>query len=138
MPSHVGNQVTLHGPDASKSGRLDASIEKGLRQKAEALAMEMGEPDLNSLTSEEIARLFRELRVHGIELELQNEALRRTQEELARSQVRYHELIEQTPIGQLSLNAEGQILEANLTLATLLGMDQDALIGRGLPPIYCP
>ena len=71
---------------------------------------------------------FHELRVHQIELEMQNEELRRSQSELATSRARYFDLYELAPVGYLSFSQQGIILEANLTFATLLGVERRALI----------
>lgn len=59
-----------------------ANPEQTLRRQAEELARDKASlppEDLDALSSEEIRPMFHELRVHQIELEIQNEELRRTQ-----------------------------------------------------------
>jgi PAS domain S-box-containing protein len=75
------------------------------------------------------ADLARELRLHQIELETQNEELRRAQRELAAARDRYKHLFEVAPVGYLSLDEDGHIAELNLPGARLLGGSRDALIG---------
>jgi len=69
-----------------------------------------------------------ELRVHQIELEMQNEDLRRAQEELEISRERYFELYDLAPVAYCTLSGKGLILEANLATATMLGVSQKALV----------
>lgn len=72
-------------------------------------------------------RLVHELQVHQIELELQNDELRRTQLELEAARARYSELYELAPVGFLTLNDRGRILQGNIRVARLLGVDRGAL-----------
>ncbi len=71
-----------------------------------------------------------ELRVHQIELEMQNEDLRRAQEELEISRERYFELYDLAPVAYCTLSGKGLILEANLAAATMLGVSRKALVNR--------
>ena len=100
-----------------------------LRERAEATA-HPSPTDLARLSPKETRRLVHDLRVHQIELEMQNEELRRSQAELAESRDRFHHLYDFAPVGYLTLDPEGCVREANLTLATLLGLARGKLLGR--------
>jgi len=75
-----------------------------------------------------VAAMNEDLRTHQIELEMQNEELRRTQEELDASRTRYFDLYDLAPIGYVTISETGLILEANITAANLLGISRDALV----------
>ncbi|MFA6015797.1 MAG: PAS domain-containing protein [Gallionellaceae bacterium] len=75
-------------------------------------------------------KLLQELRVHQIELEMQNEALRETQIELEMSRDRYFELYNLAPVGYVTLNEKGLILEANLTTANMLDEFRSVVINQ--------
>ena len=77
---------------------------------------------------EETRRTLHELRVHQIELEMQNEELRRAQAELDAARARYFDLYDLAPVGYATVSEKGLILETNLTAATLLGVARDALV----------
>ena len=74
--------------------------------------------------------LCHELEVHQIELEMQNEELRRVQAELAASEEKYRDLYEFAPIGYFTLESSGQIREANLAGASLLGTERSRLVNN--------
>ncbi len=69
-------------------------------------------------------KVVHELRVHQIELEMQNAQLAMSQAELEKSRKRYSDLFDFAPVGYLSFDEDGLILEANLTIATMLGAER--------------
>ena len=103
----------------------------GRRTQAESVARVQGPaapPTAEPLSPEATQKLLLELQVHQIELELQNEELRRVQLKLGDSRARYFELFDLAPVGYLTLGQQGLILEANLTAADLLGLNRGALV----------
>ena len=83
---------------------------------------------LDALSPQETQLMLHELRVHQIELELQNEELRRSQLELDTERARYFDLYDLAPVGYCTLGKSGLILKANLAAAELLGTTRGALI----------
>ena len=101
-----------------------------LRRQAEALISQGADAAAAALSLAEAQRVLHELRVHQIELELQNEELRRAQSELDAARARYFDLYDLAPAGYLMVNQSGLILEANLTAATLLDIARLKLVSR--------
>jgi PAS domain S-box-containing protein len=102
---------------------------QSLRQRAKAILARQGQ-DTTDMSEYEIHRLVYELRLHQIELNLQNEELRRAQEEIETARNRYADLYEFAPIGYFSLDADGVIVETNLTGTQLLGVPRSRLLQR--------
>ena len=102
----------------------------------QAAASEQGTPV--TLSPEAIQRTLYELRVHQVELEMQNEELRRAQAELDAARARYFDLYDLAPVGYCILSEPGLILETNLTLSTLLGVARGALIKQPLSQFIFP
>lgn len=101
--------------------KLRSDAEKSLGSRVE---------HIDSLSADESIRLLHELNTHQIELEMQNEELRITQQELLTTQRRYSDLYDFAPVGYLSVNPEGTIVEANFILAEMLNADRKNIIGR--------
>ena len=78
----------------------------------------------SQLAFEDPAKLIHELQTFQIELELQNNELRSSQQELMRSKKSYTELYDFAPEGYITLNDKGLILNANLTMAYMLSAEK--------------
>lgn len=95
-----------------------------LRRRAEAMARILATKGKNppkDMSPEEVWYLVHDLQVHQIELEMQNEELRRAHAELEIMQSRYFELFDVAPVGYVVIDGAGLITEVNLTTAALLG-----------------
>lgn len=87
---------------------------------------------------EEAARLIQDLRVHQIELELQNEELRHTEAQLSASRDRYRHLFDNAPVSYLVLDASTTITEVNETFCNLVGRESNDIIGKGFADFLAP
>lgn len=76
--------------------------------------------------------IVQDLRVHQLELELQNRNLRDSQIALEDSRNRYQELYDFAPIPFCTLNLHGSILEVNLACAAMLGRQRETIPGLPL------
>ena len=63
---------------------------------------------------------------------MQNDELRRTHAELIESRDRYSKLYDFAPVGYVTVSDKGMIIDANLTLGAMLGVDRGALLGHPL------
>ncbi|ACU90247.1 sigma-54 interaction domain-containing protein [Desulfomicrobium baculatum] len=78
----------------------------------------------------EMKRLVQELEVHQVELEMQNEELRQTQEALETSRNAFAELYDFAPAGYFSFDPQGLVRSVNLLGAQLLGLEREHLLGK--------
>ncbi|MDP2706156.1 MAG: PAS domain-containing protein [Burkholderiales bacterium] len=118
------------GDDASS-----ASSWQALRQRAEARFLKKAArspENIEALSREETRQMLHELRVHQIELEMQNEELRESQAALDAVRARYFDLYDLAPVGYCTVSEPGLIMQANLTAASLLGVARSALVKRPL------
>ncbi len=113
-------------------GNAGANASQALRQQAECLLKRgaLSPEKIEALSADETRKMLHELHVHQIELEMQNEELRESQLALERVRARYFDLYDLAPIGYCTVNGQGQIMQANLTIAQLLGMPRGALIKK--------
>ena len=106
-------------------GAFPAPAPEALRRRAEVLAWQEKSPPGGP---DALAQTLYELRVHQIELEMQNEDLRQFRLDLDASRDRYFDFYDMAPVGYCTVNDKGTVIEANLTTATLLGVPRDMLI----------
>src|SRR5208282_3222723 len=69
-----------------------------------------------------------DLQVHQVELEMQNDELRRAHLELGDARDRYSDLYDFAPCALLTLSERGEVLEANLAACDLLGLERKKLL----------
>ena len=113
-----------------KINKLDNKLSE-LREHAEERVREEGRgvAELPEMSHEEMCRTIHELRVHQIELEMQNEELRHLHNELETARDKYCDLYDFAPVGYFTLDMNGGIQEVNLTGAALLGEERRRLTG---------
>ena len=104
---------------------LRGQAEERLDGLSAAVAAASGSP-----LPEELTAAVHELRVHQIELEMQNKELRRSQLELEEQREKYSDLFDLAPVGYLTLSDEGIVLDANFTAAHLLDVERRQLIEK--------
>jgi diguanylate cyclase (GGDEF)-like protein/PAS domain S-box-containing protein len=101
-----------------------------LRRRAEKRLSKKKAQALQAMSGEDARALVHELQVHQIELEMQNEELRRAQEEIEASRNKYSDLYDFAPVGYFTFDKKGLIREVNLTGARLLGIERRLLISK--------
>ncbi len=102
-----------------------------LRLKAEKI-LDAAKPAIKEAIAPVVDEILHELKVHQVELEMQNEELRQAHASLEQVNAHYRDLYDFAPIGYVTLNMEGLIQELNLTAAKLLGMDRKKVINQSL------
>ncbi len=108
-----------------------ANLRKQAEKIAENQASKICEDNVK-LIPEEKQKIIHELQVHQIELELQNEELRRIQLELEAARERYFDLYDLAPVGYVTVNEKGIIIEANLIASAFLGVERGKLLRKPL------
>ncbi|MDD5093458.1 MAG: PAS domain S-box protein [Dehalococcoidia bacterium] len=121
----------------AKQDKHETKYASALRRHAEEL-VDIGSGTLQNVPPERILNVLHELRVHQIELEMQNEELRRAQGELEESRSKYVDLYDFAPIGYITLGQNGSIIEANLAAAELLEIERRYLIRRAFSSLVSP
>ena len=116
--------VRLRGQDA----RSDAATALGVLY--ELASSPEGAPDALAL--------LHELQVHQVEVDLQDEELRRSRDELESLLTRQLQMYDAAPVAQLTLDGEVGIVQLNRTAAAALGADGDSLRGLKLDSLLDP
>jgi len=109
-----------------------------LRQRAEDALKGSDRGSDTSASPLDALKLMYELQVHQIELELQNAELIRARAELEDSLEKYTDLYGFAPVGYMTLDCAGFILQLNLTAAHIFHTERSNLIGRRLDTLVSP
>lgn len=113
----------------SSSSDIQTDSVPALRQKAEEKPRTQIER-LRTLSFHDIRYLAQKLGMRKIELERQNEKLRRAQEELAAVRSGHAERHDFAPTGYFTLDARMLIQEVNLPGAQMLGIERELLLNQ--------
>ena len=105
-----------------------ANITSKLRQTAELLLNKKKQDSDTPATESDTSKLIHELEVHQIELEMQNEELRRAKEKAELAEKKYTELYDFAPSGYLTLTKDGEIRELNISAESMLGKERSHLV----------
>jgi PAS domain-containing protein len=108
-----------------QNSRTDAQL---LRLRAEEQLKVKQQDERITEAEHDIKKLLHELQVHQIELEMQNEELRETNEIAESALKKYTMLYDLAPMGYFTLAADGTILELNFTGAEMLGDRRFSLV----------
>lgn len=99
-----------------------------MRMKAEEKLKEKQKKMDKLIVETDGKRLLHELQVHQIELEMQNEELRRANETAETALKKYTILYDFAPMGYFTLDSDGSICELNFTGAEMLGNRRFSLV----------
>jgi PAS domain S-box-containing protein len=116
--------------DKQKHGPIMAALYR--QAKARLRKKQKNQPSTAADTKSKAGpqRLLHELQVHQIELEMQNIELQESRDRMEVLLDKYTDLYDFAPVGYLSLDEQGRILEANLIGAALLGVERSRLISK--------
>ena len=133
--------MSIKNKRPASGGDSVTNLIESLSRRAEAALSQRAGPSpeaFTALSPEAAQRVLHDLQVHQIELEMQNEELRRTHAALETSRARYLDFYELTPAGFCTLDEVGLILNANLSTAELLGVAREDLPKRALTNFILP
>jgi PAS domain S-box-containing protein len=106
-------------------------VSSDLHRRAEEMLLRRSRRKGN-IPHSDLQSVVHELEVHQVELEMQNEELQRAQQELEAYGEKYFDLYDLAPVGYVTLNEKGIIVEANITAAALLGKERSDLVRQPL------
>jgi PAS domain S-box-containing protein len=93
--------------------------------------------EIKDITPEEIQRLFYDLQVYQIELEMQNEELQKVQLELTQANNRHSFIYHCLPVGIMILDHQGFIEQINHAISKMLGVKSGLLIKKHFSKLIC-
>jgi len=108
-----------------------------IRKQAEAIINKSG-IDLARMSSEGIEKLLFEFQANQIELELQNEELKSTHQELRESRDDFARLYNLSPVAYLTLNEQGIIKKTNMAAGQLLRCSLEEIVNKKLGKFIHP
>jgi two-component system sensor kinase FixL len=120
-----------------KARQKPSSPSRKLRARAEHV-LDMTRREIAEMPMDGMQKMVHELQVHQIEMEMQNDELRRIQQELETARERLRLPYDSAPVGFLTLDSKGGIHETNLAAARLLNVPRVKLAGTKLTRFIAP
>lgn len=109
---------------------MNQNLKRPTTQELQAALKLLGVCHVAPIDDPDPATLMRELQLYQLQLELQSRELRSSQLQLEVARDRYQRLYDHAPVGYLTLNRSGCILQANLHAARTLGEESSEIIGK--------
>ncbi len=103
---------------------------KKLREKAEKLINDNKKNINEQQYRQDLSKLIEELTINQNELELQNDELRKTQQDLETQKNRFADLYNNAPVGYVLFNNKGIILDLNTKAAEILSSPKKNLLNK--------
>lgn len=134
MSHNKGTRLSVE--NERPAGSIDVMASRqGLNQRAQTALqqrLKLSPEAISAMPPTAAQQALHELQVHQLELEMQNEELRRIQSELDSAHARYFDFYDLAPVGFCMVNLSGLFLQANLAAAALLGVERGALPGQAM------
>lgn len=108
-----------------------------LREREDSRARRALRGASKSIAGDDTRKLAARTQNHRTEQKMQGDKPLRIREDLTGSRERYAELYDSAPVGYVTLDADGVILEANLTACGLLGANRQSLLSKPLHRWVC-
>jgi PAS domain S-box-containing protein len=108
-----------------------------LRKRAEE-KVAAGDKPFKDMSVSEMSTLIHELRIHQVELEMQNEELCKSQAETEKSRKAYQDLWELSPVGYLIVDVDGRVTAVNRAGQRLFGRPELALLNERFSTLVAP
>ena len=112
---------------------------QSLRKRAEdVLAKMAAQPAFDAAEMHDVRALMHELSIYQVELEMQNDELRRAQHDLEEARRLSDAVLATSPTGIVLVDKEGLVLRANAAASRLLGLEKVLLEGQRLSMLVDP
>jgi PAS domain S-box-containing protein len=131
-----GTRAELRSRAVERLSRPGAA--EGTRVNALAALSVLHEMSLSPATAPDALALMHELQVHQVELDLQEDELRRSRAEVEAALARSNQLYDSAPVGLFTIERNTALVELNQAGARLLGGEPETLLGRPLAGFLTP
>jgi hypothetical protein len=123
--SQIGEGTTFYFTIRKEVNNSSAEI---MRQKAEKTMNKRTSQSVSEYSEDETMKLKHELEVYKLEMEMQNEELKRAKSVTQEDSEKYIELYDFAPMAYFTFSREGKIIASNLWGANMPGKDRSHLI----------